>query len=104
MAVVVGDRILVTWLTPYWDLWEQQCGAIAPGRLAKALAAPHAMLGPDDCVAAFHAYVCEPSARKAPEYFAKECRLWLSRAIEALEPVVSPTGALTAYGRKIYGG
>jgi len=98
----------VTWLTPYYDAYTQHVGAIAFGRLAKALAPARDLLGDEACQRAFAFYCEQQDGRsKSPEWFAKECRMWLQRATresEAVsEPVVNEYGMLTEAGRKVYG-
>ena len=103
-TITVGGRTIVTWLTPYADLWETHVGAIAMGRLAKALAPARTLLGDDVCLSAFRAYVTAKADKKAPEWFARECRVWAAKADIAQEPLVSETGTLTDQGRRVYEG
>ena len=103
-TITAGGRTIVTWLTPYADLWETHVGAIAMGRLAKALAPARTLLGDDDCLAAFRAYVVARTEKKNPEWFARECRAWLAKAAVPVEPLVSETGTLTDAGRRAYEG
>lgn len=101
--IEAGGRVIVTWLTPYVETWEANVGAVAYGRLAKALAPARKLLGDKRCLAAFLAYCQSRTERKAPEWFAKDCVQW-SRVADATEPVVSPHGTLTAYGKRLYAG
>lgn len=102
--VEAGGRVIVTWLTPYLDAWERDVGAIAPGRLAKGIAPARELLGDEACMAAFFAYCAAKADKKDPAWFAKDCRRWLEKAQAHEEPLVSETGVLTAYGRKVYEG
>ena len=103
-TIEAGGKGMVTWLTPYWDAWQEHVGAISGGRLAKALAPARQLLGDERCIAAFRAY-CEDQEQRveSPEWFAKQCRTWDKRAEEAA-PLVNEWGTLTAHGRKVYGG
>ena len=103
-AITAGGRTIVTWLTPYADLWETHVGAIAMGRLAKALAPARTLLGDDTCLSAFRAYVVAKADKKNPEWFARECRSWAARADIPREPLISETGTLTDAGRRVYEG
>lgn len=102
-AMDVGGRKIVTWLTPYADLWEAHVGAVAMGRLAKALAPARLLLGDTVCVSAFRAYVLSTADKKNPEWFARECRHWATKADDG-EPLVNETGTLTDRGRRVYEG
>lgn len=93
-------KALVTWLTPYWDLWTAHVGAIAGGRLSKAIAPARELLGDEACVAALARYVAAPGL-KNPEWFTRECRKWADVADEAC---VTDEGTLTAAGKRAYGG
>lgn len=101
-AITAGGRTIVTWLTPYWDLWQSHVGAIAGGRLAKAITPPRKLLGDEACLSAFRAYCLANADKKSPEWFAKDCRHW--QAVASAEPVVSVTGTLTHYGKRVYEG
>ena len=103
-AITAGGRTIVTWLTPYADLWETHVGAIAMGRLAKALAPARTLLGDEVCLSAFRAYVTATADKKAPEWFARDCRTWATKAAVMTEPLVSETGTLTDMGRRVYEG
>jgi len=103
-TIEAGGKTIVTWLTPYIDTWEAHVGALAYGRLAKALTPARKLLGDDDCVAAFRAYCQSHETRKDPAWFAKDCKRWADKAQQHAEPLVSPTGTLTEYGRKVYEG
>ena len=103
-TITAGGRTIVTWLTPYAALWETHVGAIAMGRLAKAFAPARTLLGDATCLSAFTAYVTAHADKKAPEWFARECRQWAAKAEASTEPLVSATGTLTDRGRKVYEG
>ena len=92
-----------SWLGPYLTIWGQYQGAVAGGRLAKALRPSHDLLGGDACALAFEQFAAsKPGLR--PEWFGPNCRVWLQRAHAARVPLVSPTGTLTDAGRRVYEG
>lgn len=103
-TIEAGGRTIVTWLTPYADLWEAHVGAIAMGRLAKAIAPARTLLGDDTCLSAFRVYVTAKADKKHPEWFARECRAWAAKAAVPVEPLVTETGTLTDAGRRAYEG
>ena len=99
-----GGRKIVTWLSPYWDLWQMHVGTISGGRLAKAITPARQLLGEARCLSAFEAYCLARADKKAPEWFARDCRYWDAKAEASRVPLVTPTGTLTDAGRRVYEG
>jgi len=91
-----------TWLTPYLDAWEQAQGAIAPGRLAKAVKPAHDLLG-DGGPSAFALFAASGDKLR-PEWFAPNCRAWATKVAATMVPLVNTYGTLTDAGKQAYGG
>lgn len=101
--ITVGQRSIITWLTPYVEVWEAHVGTMGYTRMAKSLAPARKLLGDERCQAAFLAYCQSREKRKDPAYFAKDCVRW-SKVADATEPVVGMYGTLTEYGKRLYAG
>lgn len=52
---------------------------------------------------AFRAF-CASAPKLRPEWFGPNCRIWLKKGQEASEPLVSDTGTLTDWGKRVYEG
>lgn len=103
MTAGPDGKPIVTWLTPYWDLWTAHVGAIAGGRLAKAITPARELLGEEACVRALRRYVLAPGI-KNPEWFTRECRRWADAPDPDDGPCVTEEGTLTPAGKRAYGG
>lgn len=65
-TIAVGGRTIVTWLTPYWDLWQTHVGTVSGGRLAKALTPPRKLLGDAACLSAFPGRIAWRKLTRSP--------------------------------------
>jgi hypothetical protein len=93
-------REAVPWVAEAARVWGELSGAVAPGRIGRALKPLVDGHGWPTVEAALRRYLARPGAHRTPETLALNWRYW--HTMQDSPAVVDETGELTPYGEQVW--